>query len=160
MRTSKISYHSADGKWSFANDRKLAYANGIHAESDHVLVAATQKGDLAWYKRNAQTGQLTFVKDVAHIKGMDNIAMLNNHQLLVAVHPNSLKFLKHKKSAANHSPGIVYLVDTQQQKATPVYANDGSQISANSVALAYGGRIYIGQVFEDYLLVVEAEGVQ
>jgi hypothetical protein len=154
MRTSKVVYGNGDGsKWIVATKR-LAYANGIYADKNRVIVAACQKKDLVVYKRNPD-GSLTKEKGIKVVTGLDNITMIDDSMLLVATHPSQGKFIKHARDAGKPSPGIVYGVNIASGTKQAMYANDGTQISANSVALFYEGKIYIGQVFQDWLQVVE-----
>lgn len=136
-----------------ANDKKLAYANGILIKGDRVYIAATQKKTLAEYARQAD-GTLKYLRNVAKIKGLDNISMANDEAVLIAAHPSSGKFLKHARNAEKLSPGVVYLVKLENGKNEPLYITDGTSISGNSVAVAYKNTFYIGQVFEDWVLKV------
>jgi hypothetical protein len=154
MRTSKVVFGNGDGsKWIVATKR-LAYANGVHADKNRVIVAATQKKDLVVYNRNAD-GSLAIQKRLKPGAGLDNISMISDSMLLVPAHPSQGKFIKHARKASEPSPGIVYGVNLASGETVAMYANDGTQISANSVALFYEGKIYIGQVFEDWLQVVD-----
>ena len=158
VRTSTIVYCNKAHQWSIASKHKMAYANGIHADADRVLVAATQKHELARFDRDSTNGKLSYryniTKRQRFFKGMDNITMLNSEEVLVPVHTNNLKFLGHAKDPKKLSPGIVYLKSLEGPTSI-VHSNNGSSISANSVALYYNGKVYIGQVFEDFLLVVD-----
>jgi hypothetical protein len=153
VRTSRITYCTAEGACINANDKKLAYANGILILNDKVYVAATQRKMLAEYQRQAD-GSLTFVRNVVKLTGYDNISLVSWGTVLIAAHPSSLKFLKHARNAEKLSPVVVYLIKLENGKNEELYRNDGSQISGNSVAVGYGNSFYIGQVFEDFVLKV------
>lgn len=158
IRSSKIAYRNSSGDWSLVGDKRLAYANGIQAFDDKVLVAATQKKDLIVFNRDPQTGELTAMRNVAPISGLDNITVVNDSLILCPSHPAQGKFIKHAKNAEKPSPGITWLIDIKSGHYRPIYVTDGAEISANSVALYYNKKLYIGQVFEDFLLVVDTEG--
>ncbi len=153
VRTSRIVYCPANGTCFNANDKKLAYANGILVEGDRVYVAATQKKTLAEYSRQAD-GSLVYLRNVAKLKGLDNISLANPGTVLIAAHPSSGKFIKHARNAEKLSPGIVYLVKLENGKTEVLYSTSGSSISGNSVAVAYKNTFYVGQVFEDWVLKV------
>lgn len=153
VRTSRIVYCDAQGQCSNANDKKLAYANGILILNDLVYVATTQKKTLAEYKRQAD-GALQYNRNVAKYNGYDNISLVNPENVIIAAHPKPGKFLKHAGNAEKLSPGIVYLIKLENGKTDELYTNDGSKISGNSVAVAFGQSFYIGQVFEDWILKV------
>jgi arylesterase / paraoxonase len=153
MRTSRIVYCNADGKCMNANDKKLAYANGILIVNDLVYVPTTQRKMLAEYSRQAD-GTLVYNRNIAKLNGLDNISLVNDQAVMVAAHPSTGKFLKHAKKPENLSPGIVYLVSIKKDKTDVLFTNDGSKISGNSVAVAFENTFYIGQVFEDWILKV------
>lgn len=158
MRSSKIAYRTPDGNWKIVGDKRLAYANGIQAFEDKVMIATTQKKELIVFKRDSQTGELTAQRNVGAINGLDNITVINDSLILSPSHPSQGKFLKHAKKAENPSPGITWLINLNNGHYRPIYVTDGTEISANSVSLYYDGKLYIGQVFEDFLLVVDTEG--
>jgi sugar lactone lactonase YvrE len=153
VRTSRIAYCNAGGECKMASDKKLAYANGILVYGDKVYVAATQKKTLAEYQRQAD-GSITYVRNVAKLKGLDNISLVNPGNVLIAAHPSSGKFIKHARNADKLSPGVVYLIKLENGKNEALYTTSGSSISGNSVAVAYKNSFYIGQVFEDWVLKV------
>ncbi len=153
VRSSSIVYCTAGGKCKNANDKKLAYANGILVEGDKVYVAATQKKTLAEYVQQPD-GSLVYQRNVVKIKGYDNISLINPGNVLVAVHPSAGKFLKHARNASKLSPGAVYLIKLENGKHEAMYQTDGTSISGNSVAVGHGHTLYIGQVFEDWILKV------
>lgn len=153
VRTSTIVYCNAQGQCINANDKKLAYANGILIVNDLVYVAATQKKTLAEYQRLAD-GTLQYNRNVVKLNGLDNISQVNADHAIIAAHPKPGKFLKHARNAEKLSPGVVYLVKLDNGKTEELFANDGSKISGNSVAVAHGNSFYIGQVFEDWILKV------
>lgn len=155
VRSSKIAYRDAAGNWSYVGNKRLAYANGIQAFEDRVLVSATQKKDLAIFARDPKTGALTLTKDIKVAGGLDNITMVDESHVLIASHPSFGEFIKHAKDPDCPSSGIIHLVDLNTGSNTVVYANDGTAISTNSVALYYKGSIYIGQVFQGFVLVVK-----
>lgn len=158
VKSSKITYCDASGHCKFVGDKRLAYANGIIADNERVVVACTQKKDLVVYDRDPNNGDLTAVNNSASIVGQDNITIVNDSLILIAAHPKTFQFIKHAKDPATISAGATYLVNLNNGHSTVVYENDGSEISGNSTSLYYKGKLYIGQVFEAFLLVVDLEG--
>lgn len=153
VRTSQIVYCDTDGKCINANDKKLAYANGILIVNDLVYVAATQKKTLAEYRRQAD-GTLQYQRNVVKLNGLDNISQVNSDHVIVAAHPKPGKFLKHARNPDKLSPGTVYLIKLDNGKTEELFFNDGTKISGNSVAVAFDRSFFIGQVFEDWILKV------
>jgi hypothetical protein len=150
-RASKIIYKSPDNNFSVAAKR-LSYANGIAFRNNNVWIACTFKKDLVEYTRN-DNGSLNKVRNLPGIKGMDNISLFGN-SLIIASHADFKKFLKHIKSSADTSPGVVSIVNLANNSIEHIYANNGSAISANSVALIHNNTLYIGQVFDGFILKV------
>lgn len=157
VRSSKITYCDPKGHCKFVGDKRLAYANGIIANNDRVVVACTQKKDLVVYERNSSNGDLTAVRNVASIVGQDNITQVNDSLILIAAHPKVFQFIKHAKDPSELSAGTTHLVNLNNGHSTIVYENDGSEISGNSTSVYYKNKLYIGQVFEGFLLVVDLD---
>jgi hypothetical protein len=55
----------------------------------------------------------------------------------------------------NISPGVVAVVRLEDSCMQPIYATDGTDISAMSVAVIYDDVLYIGQVFDGFLFKVQ-----
>ncbi len=153
VRTSTVVFCNADGNCIKANDKKLAYANGILILNDLIYVATTQRKTLAEYRRQAD-GTLQYNRNVVKLNGLDNISQVNPDHVVIAAHPKAGKFLKHAGNAEKLSPGIVYLIKLENGKYDELFRTDGSKISGNSVAVVYGNSFFIGQVFEDFILKV------
>ena len=73
-------------------------------------------------------------------------------EIWVAAHPSTFKFLRHAASKDNIAPSQIYRIDSKTNEVTNHYSNDGSELSAASTGLIIGDRIYVSQVFEDFLL--------
>lgn len=157
VRSSKITYCDPQGHCKFVGDKRLAYANGIIADDNQVVVSCTQKKDLVVYERNSSNGDLTAIRNSASISGQDNITKVNDSLILIAAHPKTLQFIKHAKDPTALSASTTYLVNLNNGHSTAIYENDGSEISANSTSLHYKNKLYIGQVFEGFLLVVDLD---
>lgn len=151
-RSSRIVYCGPYGNCKVVAKR-LAYANGIQATEEEVLVSTTFKKELAVFEQKPDNS-LTLQHKIDAEQGLDNITHVDTQRVLIASHPAFLDFIRHLKDPDKHSPGIVSLYNLQTGEYTTVYANDGSAISANSVALYYHGKLFIGQVFDGFIQVV------
>lgn len=150
LKKSNVVYYDVQNNTSKITLENLAYANGLAIKNDFLFVAATQKMDLL--KLNIEeSGRLSLNKKLDGVKGMDNITIHKNY-LLIPTHPNFFKFLKHMKNATNHSPGAVYLFDFETNKKTKLFHNEGEIISAPATALFYKNYLYVGQVFDGFLV--------
>lgn len=144
------------GKWSVAVDG-LSYANGITHRNGAVYVATSRQNRVFRYRLDE--GQLLDRVELGRVPGGDNLRW-DGHDLLVPGHPNMLAFVRHAGSAKRSSPVELWRVNTGSgngPSAEPVriWSDDGSRISGASTAIAYGGRYWLCQVFEPYVLVLE-----
>lgn len=128
----------------------LAMANGILAEKDKVYVSATREDAVYEFTRNAD-GALTNKTKIADPAGPDNLFRYEKF-LLTASHTSNWKFFRHASSASNKAPSYVVSVNTQNKEVGALYFSDGNEISAASGAFIHNGRLYISQVFEDFIL--------
>jgi hypothetical protein len=150
LRNANVVYHDLQNNSSKISLNNLAYANGLAIKDNVLFVSTTQRNDL--FKLNiAENGSLTIEMNYTGVKGMNNITIHENY-LLIPAHPKFFKFIKHLKDAKNFSPGEVYLYDYEKNKRPKLFYNDGSIISAPATALFYKNYLYIGQVFDDFLV--------
>jgi len=141
----------SDGQWEIAA-KGIRFANGIavNAAGDTVYVSATRGRGIHVFPRNQSTGALG--KQASFIRvpsGVDNLLWENPTTLNVTGHPDLLAFVRHYRSAARNAPSDIFRVDVQSGRARLVFRDDGSRASAASTALHYGGRWYLGRVFDD-----------
>lgn len=133
---------------------KLGMANGIGIQNDFVYVATTRENNL--YQFNVKNHQLVSKLFVAKIKGQDNIRF-HDEKIILAAHLKSLAFIKHLRKSKNLSPSVVYRIDPATKKTEVIYANKGEQISAASGGIIHNGFLYIGQVFDPFVLKVRVD---
>lgn len=152
QKIAKIIHFNYDGKAQVAYDG-LAYGNGITQRNGYVYAAAT-RGDAVFRLKMMPDGTLTEPTAIAKLKGPDNLRW-DGDDLLVAAHLRSFAFLRHAKDARKHSPSVIYRIKPGQMKPVPIYAEKGEGISAAATGLAYKGRLYIGGVFDGWILVAE-----
>lgn len=150
LRKSNVVFYNMQNNISKISLENLAYANGLAVKNDLLFVATTQKMDLLKLKIE-ESGDLSLNKKLDGVKGMDNITIFKNY-LLIPAHPQFLKFIKHLKDSKNKSPGAVYLFDFETNEKTKLFYNEGEIISAPATALFYKNNLYIGQVFDDFLV--------
>ncbi len=128
----------------------IAMANGILTRGSKVYVSATREGKVYEFSRETD-GTLGNKQLIAEIAGPDNLFSLEN-QLMTSSHTSNWKFFRHASSADNKAPSYIVGIDPAQKTATGLYFNAGDEISAASGAFVYNGKLYISQVFEDFLL--------
>ncbi len=133
--------------------KSLAYANGILCLDSIIYISTTQRKELNEYSIQAN-GTLLKNKNLARIKGLDNISMYNDW-LIVPAHLKFIKFIKHVSKSKNKSPSVIYAINRKTRELKVLFSDDGTKISAASTALIYKGHLYISQVFDDFILKVK-----
>jgi sugar lactone lactonase YvrE len=149
LRRSSVVYFDGLGTWSVAAER-LAMANSAAIDRDRMYVSATRANRIYAF-RIAEDGRLIERRDLARVRGPDNLT-LDGNTLLVAAHVNTIAFMRHARDPKKRSPSTVYAIALPSGPTTALFADDGSRISGASVALRYKGLLYLGQVFEPFLL--------
>ncbi|MEX2590852.1 MAG: hypothetical protein WD334_11660 [Chitinophagales bacterium] len=153
VRSSKIVYKNSKDEFSIVAKR-LAYANGICNRNDSLWISSTQKKQLLCYQI-LEDGRLEKLGNLARIKGMDNLHM-QGEWIYTTAHPSFKKFVKHASdNPMNVSPSEVYAIHSKTGAIKMLHSNDGNVISGVSVALPIGERIFVGQVFDDFLVELE-----
>ncbi len=134
----------------------LGYPAGINRIGNRLYV-----GDAILHRIhvfNISHKGLTPVTEFRDLKGNDNIRIHEGHLLTVG-HIRPFKFMKHAKDPENLSPTKVFEVNPENGESTTLYATNGSAISAGSAAIIFENYLYIGQVFDPYILKVAYEKV-
>ena len=137
----------------------LKFANGINVSPDGntVYIAEVLRRSVGVYERHAPTGRLKFVKSIKVGTGPDNIEIAEDGTLWIAGHPKIFDFLAHAEDASKNSPTQVISVNpvTDGVKQEIVLLN--GEINAASVAAHYGNKVVVGAVFDEHVMVCEAE---
>lgn len=128
----------------------IAMANGILAERGKVYVSATREDKVYAFTRNADN-TLSERKVIGEVPGPDNLFTVENH-LMTASHTSNWKFFRHASSGDNKAPSYIVRIDPEAKALKGIYFDKGEEISAASGAFVYKNRLYISQVFEDFLL--------
>ena len=90
------------------------------------------------------------------MKGADNIR-LDGTNLVVAGHLKFGKFLKHMKNSNKKSPTAIFTINKDTHETNLLYYNTGEVISAASTGLIYDHKLYIAQVFDNFILEVNLD---
>jgi arylesterase / paraoxonase len=142
-------------KMSKTGIENIKYANGINVSLDGktLFLASTSSNTLLIFERNIQS--LTKTDEIDTKTGVDNIELDKDGSLWIGCHPQALKFLAHAGNETKISPSEVIRIDYKGKgdfKQTSIYMNDGSEISASAVGAVYKGKILIGPVFQDRII--------
>jgi len=156
IKNGDIIYYDGAEYIDFGNPE--SYGNGITYFKDdgaeYLYRAALMDKSVKKYEIVRTDGKITELKYLSKVElgtMPDNLEIEPDGTIYVACHFDSFTFLKHAKDGANISPTQVFRI-TPDGKITELYANRGQEISAGSVGRVIDGRLYIGQVFEEFLL--------
>ena len=143
--------------------RGLGYANGIALSQDGgtVYVASTVGRNVSVYERDVKTGTLSAARVIDTAFGSDNIEIDADGALWVAGHPKMLTFLRHAADAAVSSPSKVICIEIGaggKAVIREVFMDDGTKISAASVAAPFPGGFLVGAVFDERFLACRTSG--
>jgi arylesterase/paraoxonase len=128
----------------------IAMANGILVRDNKVYVAATRESKVYEFTRGTD-GTLVDKQLIAEVPGPDNL-FWHEQALLTASHTANWKFFRHTSKQENIAPSYVVSVNPKQKSATGLYFDTGAEISAASGAFVHNGKLYISQVFGDFVL--------
>ena len=137
----------------------IAFANGINFDPERNLmfVSSPRRFLIKVYQPEAD-GSLTFIEDIPCGTGVDNIEFDREGNLWVGCHPDLLHFTAYAKGKKETSPSEVLKIAYRGKgdyTVESVYTNDGSQVSATSVAAPFGNLLLVGTVKDDKLLILD-----
>lgn len=138
-----------NGKEMAIAARDIGAANGmaISPDGETLYVAATEGKRIHTYHRDSATGALTLT-DTLPVDGFpDNIEMDNDGNLFVAVLPKALTYLAHRKNPDNPAPTVIVKISFNKgdrYTIEEVYADDGTNINAATVATPFSGGMILG----------------
>lgn len=148
-------YHTINGSLAHYKNNKftvidkgMKLPNGVIKIGDKVIVSTTLSNKIISYDVSNNYKREKIFK----IKGGDNFSTSNN-KLYVSSHPKFFKFYKHYKNAKNISPSVIYELDLKTKEKMVIYSDETGQINAASGGLFYKNKLYISQVFENFVLI-------
>jgi arylesterase/paraoxonase len=143
----------------------LLYPNGIALSADHrtLYVASTRDGAVHIFDLQSKgTTKPREAPDrtIALGFGPDNLAWDRRGRLLVAGHPDLARFTIYAltggfRIGVRSAPSEVARLDLAADpvRIEPLYRDEGGQISGASVAAAENGKLLIGSVYDDRIVV-------
>ena len=157
LSISNIIYFDGENYTEVANG--IAYANGINYDAQRKLlfVASPRKFLVKVYLAN-DDGTLTFIEDIDCNTGVDNIEFDTEGNLWIGAHPNLLRFASYAKGNKEIAPSELIKINyrgTNDYTLETIYINDGSEMSASTVAAPYKDVILTGNVMDAHFLVLK-----
>ncbi len=161
IKTGSIVHYDGKGNWQIA-EKGFCFPNGIWIDEakNLLFVANGACHEVLRYEINgdgrlkANSKQSTAQQSEKITLG-DNLLLDNEGRLWTAAHPCPLDFSAHAENSEEKSPIQAFVIDPMTLKAGNVFQNNGELISAASTALFINQRLYISQVFDPFILVVE-----
>jgi sugar lactone lactonase YvrE len=160
IKNGNVLHYDGAGTWSVAV-KDLCYPNGVWVdqEDSYLLIANGGCQEVLKYKINSNKvdaeSKMSTGEHGMNIPIGDNLLIDDEGVLWTAAHPCPLKFVEHVKATDNKSPAQVFTIDPMTLKTNMVFQNNGSLISAASTALHYKDRLFISQVFDPFVLVLD-----
>jgi len=160
VKTGSVVHYDGKGNWEIVVD-DMCYPNGVwvNQEEGYLLVANGGCQEVVRYKikdGKVDAGDKLSTKTHGiNIPIGDNLMLDNEGVLWTAAHPCPLKFVAHAGDINKKSPMQVFGLDPMTLKTNMVFQNNGDLISAGSTVLKFENRLYIAQVFDPFVLVVE-----
>jgi len=137
----------------------IAYANGINFDPERKLlfVASPRKFLVKVYTPN-ENGTLNFIEDIDCNTGVDNIEFDTDGNLWIGAHPNLLRFASYAKGKKETAPSEIIKISYRAKgdySIEQLYMEDGSTMSASTVATPFGDLILTGNVMDDQFLILK-----
>ena len=137
----------------------IAYANGINFDTKRnlVFVASPRKFLVKVYQKN-KDNSLTFIEDIDCKTGVDNIEFDENDNLWIGSHPNLMHFAAYAKGDEAISPSEIIKIKYNKKgdyNIEQIYMEDGTSMSASTVAVPFRDLIFTGNVMDDKFLILK-----
>jgi len=144
-----------DGEVGQTIQNRLVYANGINQSPDGetIYVSEVLKRRVSVFHRDVRTNDLSSIKEINLNTAPDNIDVDPSGMLWIGGHPQVLKFESHAKDASEISPSHVIKVDPKTGEYEDVFVSLDGEINASSVGAAYNGKLLVGAVFDQHIMV-------
>ncbi len=146
-----VGYCDGNDSWKKA-DSAIGFPNGLYNENNKLYLATSRNHALFTYDIE-NDGMLSNKSTLSTINGMDNI-LVNGDELIIAVHPDEVKFALLSFLPKTLSPSKTYSINKQTGKTKAIFYDDGALISGSSTALVVGNNLYLSQVFDGFVLKV------
>jgi arylesterase/paraoxonase len=150
-----------DGTHFTVKEDGIRFANGIVFSGDpakpetKLLVASMLGKAVQVYGRDVSTANLTLEHEIDLDSCPDNLSRDAAGDIWIGAHPKMLSLKAMNEDRHKKSPAVVYRLShvlSASPQIEEVFVDDGSKLSAASVAFHLGNRLIIGSVFDDHLL--------
>lgn len=149
MRTTPTLRLSPKGWESVADLAKAP--NGVLIHGNYLLIGDSLADTVTIHPLPGSTGQ----KKVLEMSMPDNMSEGPDHDVLTASHNSRLSFMLHRSEIMTAGGSIFRITDIEGSPTlNKVFITDGTMLSAPSSAVYFNNTLYIGQVFDPFILAV------
>lgn len=141
----------------------LSFANSLALSSDgsRLFATSTVTRALHIFNRNLISEELNPIRTIDLGSGLDNITVDPADRIFIAAHRDLPAFVfGHARNARRKSPSQALQVEgaagVGDVAFREVFASEGDDLSAASVAVEINGRLVLGGVYDDGILVCDA----
>ena len=150
-----------DGEQARVLVSDLAYPAGVALSPDgaRLYVGEALARTVRIYRRDIGSGALALEREVAVDGAPDNLDVDADGVLWITAHPKMFRFLAHLRDSSKPSPTQVLRLDPHEPGANPepVYADDGTTISAGTVAASWRGQFLVGALLDKKVLICKPQ---
>lgn len=140
-------------------DNSLAYANGINYDQKrNLMFIASPRGFKIKVFHRLQNGDLEYYDTIKTGTGIDNLEFDDEGNIWSGCHPNLLAFTAYAKGKKSVAPSEVVKINYRGKgdySVASIFVDDGSSISATSVAAVYKNIVLMGNVMDDHFLILK-----
>ncbi len=150
-----IAHYDGDVMRAVADPVALGAGIAASADGGRVYVSEANTHRLRVYSRDSATGDLELYQNVKIFTAGDNLNVAEDGGIWVAGHPKVLRLIRHFRDSREPAPTQILRIAADPQtpnRIGEVYLNDGTEISAGSVAAVLGNRLLIGSITEKKIL--------
>lgn len=137
----------------------IAYANGINYDVNRKLLFVASPRKFAIKVYNVLTnGDLEYIEDIDTGTGVDNVEFDSEGYIWSGCHPNLLQFSAYAAGKEEIAPSEIIKIDYKDKNnyiVETIYLEDGSTMSAASVAAPFKNYILAGNVMDDSFLILK-----
>ncbi len=157
LSISNVMYYDGENYTEVADG--ISYANGINIdEKRKLLFVASPRKFLVKVFKIKDDNSLEFIENIDCKTGVDNIEFDVDGNLWIGSHPNLIHFAEYAKGNKKTSPSEIIkinYIDKKDYTIEQVYMEDGTEMSASTVAVTFGNLILTGNVMDKHFLILK-----
>ena len=157
LSVSNVMYFDGENYTEVADG--IAYANGINIDKNrNLLFVASPRKFLVKVFKIKNDNSLEFIENIDCKTGVDNIEFDIDGNLWVGAHPNLIHFAEYAKGNKEISPSEIIKINYKGKGdyfIEQIYMEDGTEMSASTVAVTFEDLILTGNVMDKHFLVLK-----